>query len=94
MNLAHLDEQPKLSAFHLACNLPRDPQFREWVSQYTVPPQPVDVDTAAEFIRVVCQIDTRKQLATDRAAEQRFHQFLRRPFVAWRDNQQHQRRAA
>lgn len=89
MNLAHLDEQPKLSAFHLACNLPRDPQFRAWVEQWMVPPREVDVETAAAFIRTVCEIDTRKQLATDRAAEQRFHQFLRRPFVAWRD-QQHQ----
>ncbi|UIY60060.1 hypothetical protein [Burkholderia cepacia] len=78
----------------LAGMLPRDPQFREWVAQWMVPPREVDIDTAAEFIRVVCQIDSRKQLATDRAAEQRFHQFLRRPFVAWRDQQQHQRRAA
>ncbi|MCO1396401.1 hypothetical protein [Burkholderia cenocepacia] len=82
------------SILQLAGMLPRDPQFREWVAQWMVPPREVDVDTAAEFIRTVCEIESRKQLATDRAAEQRFHQFLRRPFVAWRDSQQHQRRAA
>ncbi|UJH75035.1 hypothetical protein L0U95_24160 (plasmid) [Burkholderia cenocepacia] len=83
-----------MNLVQLAGMLPRDPQFREWVAQWMVPPREVDVDTAAAFIRTVCEIDTRKQLATDRAAEQRFHQFLRRPFVVWRDNQQHQRRAA
>ncbi|TAM07237.1 MAG: hypothetical protein EPN70_03435 [Paraburkholderia sp.] len=75
------------SVLQLAGMLPRDPAFRAWVSQWMVPPREVDVDTAAAFIRTVCEIDSRKQLATDRAAEQRFHQFLRRPFVAWRDQQ-------
>jgi hypothetical protein len=75
------------SVLQLAGMLPRDPQFRAWVSQYTVPPQSVDADQAAEFIRVVCQIDSRRQLAEDRQAEKRFHQFLRRPFVAWREKQ-------
>lgn len=83
------------SILQLAGMLPRDPQFREWVSQYTVPPQQVSVDQAAAFIREVCQIESRRALAEDAAAEQRFHQFLRRPFVAWRDQQhQSQRRAA
>lgn len=78
------------SVLQLAGMLPRDPQFREWVSQWMVPPREVDVDTAADFIRTVCEIDSRKQLATDRAAEQRFHEYLRRPFVAWRSHQQQQ----
>ncbi|MBR8350291.1 hypothetical protein KDX21_06855 [Burkholderia cenocepacia] len=78
-----------MNLIQLAGILPRDPQFREWVAQWMVPPREVDVDTAADFIRTVCEIDSRKALATDSAAEQRFHQFLRRPFVAWRD-QQHQ----
>jgi hypothetical protein len=75
------------SVVQLAGMLPRDPKFREWVSQYTVPPQDVSVDQAAEFIRVVCQIDSRRVLADDGAAEQRFHEYLRRPFVAWRGKQ-------
>lgn len=74
-----------MNLVQLAGMLPRDPQFRAWVAQWMVPPREVDIDTAASFIRTVCEIDTRKQLSTDRAAEQRFHQFLRRPFVAWRD---------
>lgn len=76
-----------MNLLQLAGMLPRDPQFRAWVSQYTVPPQTVSVDQAAEFIRVVCQIDSRRQLEHDAGAAQRFHQFLRRPFLAWRDKQ-------
>ncbi|HDR9497608.1 TPA: hypothetical protein QDC06_000810 [Burkholderia cepacia] len=82
------------SVLQLAGMLPRDPQFRAWVAQWMVPPRDVDVDTAAEFIRTVCEIDSRRELATDAQAQQRFHQFLRRPFLDWRDNQQYQRRAA
>ena len=77
-----------MNLVQLAGSLPRDPQFRAWVSQYTVPPQSVSVDQAAEFIRVVCQIDSRRALATDKDAEQRFHQYLRKPFSAWRAQHQ------
>ncbi|CAB3644159.1 hypothetical protein [Trinickia soli] len=52
-----------------------------------VPPREVDIDTAAAFIRTVCEIESRRELATDIEAQQRFHKFLRRPFLAWRDKQ-------
>lgn len=78
-----------LTPIQLAGMLPRNPEFRAFVAQWMVPPREVDVETAATFIRTVCEIDSRRQLATDAEAQQRFHQFLRRPFVAWRD-QQHQ----
>ncbi|AOI92096.1 hypothetical protein [Burkholderia pseudomultivorans] len=93
MNLAHLDNQPKLSACQLACNLTRDPLFREWVGGF-VNGDPVTVDEAAQFIRAVCKVESRRDLATDQHAADRFNHFLRRPFLDWRDNQQHQRRAA
>ncbi|MCA8251784.1 hypothetical protein LGM89_00775 [Burkholderia sp. AU31624] len=83
-----------MNLIQLAGMLPRDAQFREWVAQWMVPPREVDVDTAAEFIRTVCEITSRRELATDAQAQQRFHQFLRRPFVVWRDNQQHNERRA
>jgi hypothetical protein len=84
-----------MNILQLAGMLPRDPQFRAFVSQYMVPPREPTVDEAAAFIRTACEIESRRQLAEDRAAEQRFHRFIRRPFRAWRD-QQHQplRRAA
>lgn len=75
------------TVLQLAGMLPRDPQFREWVAQWMVPPREVDVETAAAFIRTVCEVDSRRELATDTEAQQRFHKFLRRPFLAWRDKQ-------
>ncbi|MBR7942344.1 hypothetical protein KDW90_04630 [Burkholderia cenocepacia] len=83
----------RLNAFHLACSLCRDPQFREWVGGF-VNGDPVTVDQAAEFVRIVCKVESRRELATDQHAADRFNHFLRRPFLDWRDNQQHQRRAA
>jgi hypothetical protein len=74
-----------MNVLQLAGSLPRDPQFRAFVSQYMVPPREPTVDEAAAFIRAACQVESRRQLAEDRAAEQRFHQFLRRPFVAWKE---------
>lgn len=64
---------------------PRDPQFRAFVAQYMVPPREVDVDTAAEFIRTVCEIESRRELSTNAEAIGKFHQFLRKPFAAWRE---------
>lgn len=75
-----------MNTLQLAGSLPRDPQFRAFVSQYTVPPQEVSVDQAAAFIREVCQVESRRQLAEDREAEKRFHQFLRKPYVAWKES--------
>lgn len=76
-----------MNILQLAGMLPRDPQFREWVAQWMVPPREVDVETAAAFIRTVCEVESRRELATDTEAQQRFHKFLRRPFLAWRDKQ-------
>lgn len=68
--------------------LPRDPQFREWLCDLASVDS-VDVDQAAEFIRVICEVDSRRELARDASAAHRFENLVRRPFVAWRDNQQH-----
>lgn len=76
-----------ITAQKLAGMFPRDAQFREWVAQWMVPPREVDIDTAAAFIRTVCEVESRRELATDTEAQMRFHKFLRRPFLAWRDKQ-------
>ncbi|MDN7481910.1 hypothetical protein QZM38_13855 [Burkholderia orbicola] len=80
-----------MNILQLAGMLPRDPQFREWVGGF-VNGDPVSVDQAAQFIRIVCKVESRRELATDQHAIDRFHHFLRLPFLDWRDNQQ--RRAA
>ncbi|MEX3628106.1 MAG: hypothetical protein VB138_00210 [Burkholderia sp.] len=77
-----------MNLVQLAGMLPRDPQFREWVGTY-VNSDPVTIDEAATFIRTVCKVESRRELATNQHAADRFNHFLRRPFVAWRDDQQH-----
>lgn len=74
-----------MNTLQLAGMLPRDPQFREWVSQYTVPPSDVTADEAAEFIRIACGVDSRRQLAMDAGAERAFHDFIRKPYIAWKE---------
>jgi len=71
------------SILQLAGMLPRDPLFREWVSQYTVPPVSVTTDEAAEFIRVACGIHSRRQLIENAGAAEAFHNFIRKPFIQW-----------
>lgn len=83
-----------MNILQLAGMLPSDPQFREFVSQYMVPPREPTVEEAAAFIRHACEIESRRQLAEDRDAEQRFHRFIRRPFTAWRGQQQQPLRRA
>jgi hypothetical protein len=76
-----------MNTMQLAGALCRNPLFRKWVGLWMVPPREVDVDTAAQFIREVCEIESRKALADNPQAEQRFHNFLRKPYVAWRDRE-------
>lgn len=71
----------------LAGALPRDPEFRAWVGNY-VDGRPVDEDYAAHFIRACCEVTSRRELATDTEAAQRFHDLVRRPYVAWKEQQE------
>ncbi|MGQ7937327.1 hypothetical protein [Paraburkholderia sp. D1E] len=74
------------SISQLAGMLARDPKFREWAASHAEI-DPLTVDEAAEFIRVVCNVNSRRDLATDTAAAERFHNLLRRPFAEWRAKQ-------
>jgi len=93
MNHAPPANRPTLNAFQLACNLTRDPQFRTWVGGF-VNGDPVSVDEAAQFIRAVCKVESRRELAKNMHAADRFNHFLRRPFVDWRDQQHRMAHAA
>jgi hypothetical protein len=73
-----------ISITQMAGMLPRDPKFREWLGTF-VDGAPVTTDFAADFIREVCRIESRRELATSRQAQQRFHRFLMHPFIEWRN---------
>ncbi|MBU9579597.1 hypothetical protein KTE26_14275 [Ralstonia mannitolilytica] len=71
----------------LAGILPTQPLFRAWLEDLAH--QPITVDDAAEFIRLACQVDSRKQIDGNPEAARLFHSIVRRPFIEWRDNQAH-----
>jgi hypothetical protein len=75
-----------MNLLQLAGALPRDPQFREWVGEHWSLSSVNEYD-AADVIRQMCEIESRRELATDTEAQARFHQFLRKPFVAWKEQQ-------
>lgn len=77
-----------MNLVQLAGALPRDPEFREWcghVSGFDT----FSEEHAAQFVRAMCGITSRRELATSEIAASMFHNLIRRPFVAWRE-QQHQ----
>lgn len=69
----------------LAVELPRILTFREWVTTFTTDTETVSEAQAAMFIRLVCSIESRRELETNDEAVHRFHSILRRTYIAWRD---------
>lgn len=80
-----------MTLVQLAGALPRNPRFREWATTQDGPwfdgPEMSD-DSAARFIRVVCCVTSRRDLATNPEAAQRFENLIRKPFVEWCEQQQ------
>lgn len=76
------------TVLQLAGMLPRDPEFRAFVGYFMVPVRvDVTVDEAATFIRDACQIESRRELTTNAEAQKRFHNHIRKTFLAWKENQ-------
>jgi hypothetical protein len=72
-----------MNTIQLAGTLPKSLAFREFVTTFTDFPDLATEDEAAMFIRYVCEIESRRELETNKRAEKRFHEILRRTFVAW-----------
>jgi hypothetical protein len=62
------------------CN---DPEFREWVALGR--PNAITPAEAANWIRVVCQVESRRELDTDPEAAARFNEHVRGPFMEHRE---------
>jgi hypothetical protein len=78
-----------MNILQLAGMLPRDPEFRAFVGYFMVPPRDdVSVDEAATFIRDACMVESRRELATNAEAQQRFHANIRKTFLAWKERQE------
>lgn len=80
-----------LDTVRLAVELPRLVLFREWVTTFTPHIDFVNEEQAAEFIRLVCEIESRAELKTNAEAMRRFHTIIRRTYIAWRDERRRSR---
>ncbi|SAK62538.1 hypothetical protein AWB76_03264 [Caballeronia temeraria] len=78
-----------MNVTQLAGSLPRDPRFREWMSDCCG--QTLDESGCAQMIREFCGVTSRREIATDAQATAAFEQYVRRPFVRWREQRDAER---
>lgn len=78
--------QARLSVVQMAGMLARDAQFREWVAIVSGQ-EGIREEHAADWIRFICEIESRRDLAKNTAASLRFENLIRKPFVAWKEQQ-------
>lgn len=69
----------------MACIFCREPSFQEWLASLAAPSVPFTDEMAKEFILTACQVDSRNDLDRDPAAAQRFHDLVRKPYLAWKN---------
>lgn len=83
------DAQGKKKRQHLsqvAAIMCQDPVFWEWLHiDYPWSYEISDKDEAASVMRDILEIESRSELNTDEAVAQRFHRMIRRPYAAWRE---------
>ncbi len=74
------DDLPPAQQAGILCN---DPRFQKFAaSRCGMPDRQFCTSAAAQYLRDCCQIDSRKQLTTSKAAQQKF-QFLRTESDVW-----------
>jgi hypothetical protein len=64
----------------LAARLCQNPAFRSWLASHHAVTSASSEAGAAEFIRSVCEVNSRKELDTDARAAAVFHEHIRIPF--------------
>lgn len=81
-----MTESQLADTVRMSVSLPRLVTFRQWVTTFTDDTETVSVDQAEQFVRIVCRIQSRSELASDVEAAKLFHSLLRANYVAWRDD--------
>lgn len=80
----------------MACVFCREPAFQRWAGEqaragrylFTACDMRNDSETMAKlFILAKCVVTSRNELDTNPEAAQRFHDHIRVPYLAWRDQQ-------
>lgn len=85
----HRGERQSRELCIMACVFCRDPLFWRWL-ETMVPDEPkgtMQESAAKAFILSLCQVASRNELDTDQAAAERFHEMVRKPFLAWKEAQ-------
>jgi hypothetical protein len=77
--------EARVNLVQMAGILARDPQFRTWIASLDGGEE-LDHEQCAEFIRLVCCVESRRELATSKEAAERFHNAIRKPFLEWKEN--------
>ncbi|MCG7520873.1 hypothetical protein [Ruegeria sp. Ofav3-42] len=73
-------DMPPQKQAGILCN---DPRFQRFAAtRCGAPAETFSASAAAEYLRQVCRINSRRELSTDSAAQQKF-QILRTEFDAW-----------
>ena len=76
----HFDDMPPAQQAGILCN---DTRFQKFAAtRCGMPGEQFSASAAAEYLRNVCQIESRRQLSTNPVAAQSF-QALRTEFDAW-----------
>lgn len=70
----------------MACVFCRDPLFHAWLAATTDLIKPRDGQAKA-FILRVCSISSRNELDKNPDAAYLFHELVRKPFLAWKEEQ-------
>lgn len=68
----------------MACVFCRDPLFRKWMSRDG---PSINENAAKGIILGVCGVKSRNELDTNPEAAARFHELVRKPFLAWKEGQ-------
>jgi hypothetical protein len=68
----------------MACAFCRYRDFLDYLEEIDPQREPWNERGAKEFILVICGITSRRELDGNTAAAQRFHELVRKPFMAWR----------
>lgn len=80
-----LIQRPTRDLCIMACIFCREPLFHRWLQ--SIQPGDVSEDIAKQFIVISCQVKSRNDLDRDPAAAERFHNLIRKPYLAWKEQQ-------
>ena len=59
----------------------KDPLFWEYTNSK-------NEQQAAHFVKIICNVESRNQIDGNRAAEEQFHELIRKPYQAWLQKQE------